>query len=245
MISRFVTGIVLILTVSFVAGAQQQTQVATRFAPNKSYSLSIAVHVSGTDGYKEIVPSASTQRVEILTGAPDDGAFPVEMTIYSPVQQHGGSPEERVQWKFTFSDEDGSIENVRIASSSESMEQSLARSVLHRYLGDMLFSPVYKLETGRNTGTPVVERAIRRDGTGELYDVTYVMNLPVLKEAGAPMAQHAGGYGVFDAQLGFFTELVKQEMSKIYQYEDATGEEHHIVMNRETSVITVIRDVNP
>jgi hypothetical protein len=242
MVSRSVTAIALILTFSFIASAQQ-VQLASRFQPNKEYSMSIAVGVSGTDGYKDIVPSASSQRVHIRTGAPSGGAFPVEMTMYSPVQQHGSTVEERVQWKFAFSENGGDIENISILSSDESMEQSLARSILHRYLADILFSPVYTLETGRNTGTPMVERTVRRDGVGEVYDVTYVMNLPALKEAGAPMAQHAGGYGVYDAQLGFFTELVKQEMSKIYQYEDATGEEHHIVMNRETKILTSIRDV--
>ncbi len=244
MLLRTLSGIAILLALA--ASSQAQTEIASRFLPNKEYSITLSKALSGNDGYRDVVPSSNTQRYVIRTGALDGSSFPVEMTVFTPLQSGISAQTERVDWDITFTaSQEGEISDVEIKSSTESMQQSLAKSILDRHLGDLLFAPVYKLELGRNAGKAMVERAVRRDGTGELYDVTYVVDLPELKETGAPMAQQAGGHGVFDAQLGFFTELVKKEMSKIFVYEDAKGEENHIVMHKDTSVITVIRDVNP
>jgi len=47
------------------------------------------------------------------------------------------------------------------------------------------------------------------------------------------------------AQLDLFTKLVSKEMGNIFVYEDAKGEENHIVMHKEASVITDIHNVKP
>ncbi len=244
MLSRTVTGIFLF--VLFAATMHAQVEVSSRFLPNKEYTILVSRALSGNDGYKDVVPTSNGQRFVVKTGAGDQGSFPVELTVYTPTQAGSSTQIERVEWDFTFTvSPDGALEDIAVVSSVEVMDEGLARSILSRHLGDLLLLPAYRLETGRNEGKVQLEKVVQRDGTGEIHDVTYIVQLPELKEVGAPMAQSADGYGVYDAQLGFFTELVKHEMSKIFVYEDATGAENHIVMKRETRIVTTIRDVNP
>jgi hypothetical protein len=228
------------------AFSHAQVDISSRFLPDKEYLLTVTQTVTGHDGEKDVAPGGTSQLYTIRTGAASGGAMPVSMTVHTPRQLTQGDDAVRVEWEFTFTiHDDDSFGTIALRSAGESGDATLVTSVLHRNLSTLLFAPPYKLESGRNTGTPIVERAVPRDGAGELYDVTYVLEMPQLKETGSPMTQHAGGHGLFDAQLGFFTEFVRLERSTIYVYEDALGDGKQIVIERETRITAEIRDTQP
>ncbi|MFA6234427.1 MAG: hypothetical protein WC824_09650 [Bacteroidota bacterium] len=233
-----------ILTVIGMAAASAQT-AQSRFLPNKTYDVTIKKTLSGNDGFKDVPPTTSTQRMHIVTEAAQGGGVPVELTVYR-TQQRGETASSEIDWKFRFTAmNDGSIGDVTVASSIEPMDENLSFGMLSRQLDPVLFNSTYTLRRG-NKDRIVIGRTAPRDGAAQFEDVDYTIDFSASDaEKGAnrePLATEAKGTALFNSAQQFFTERTHNETTKIFVVEDALGAEKNVLMKKDLRIEVTIGD---
>lgn len=240
---------VLILTLAFIvllaAGTAVAQETLSRFQPNKTYSVTIKKTLSGNDGFQDMPPTTSTQRVRIVTDAAAGGGIPVEVTAYR-TQQRGEEASNDIDWQFRFTAmDDGTLGDVRVTSSAEQIDDNLAYAMLSRVLEPVLFETVYRLRKA-NKDRVVIGRSAPRDGARNFVDVDYTVDFSASEaEKGVergPLATEAKGTATFNSDLNFFTERSYNEVSKIFIAEDALGSEKNVRMDKTLRVDVVVED---
>jgi hypothetical protein len=237
------------LFIALVAAAGMTTASAqtavSRLLPDKQYDVTIKKTLSGTDGFQEIAPSTSTQRMRIMTDPVSGGGIPAELTVYR-TQQQGQAASDAIDWQFRFTVmADGTIDDLRVVSAAESTEESLAFAMLSRMLDPVLFNTGIALRRA-NKDQIVITRSTPRDGAANFVDVEYNIDFSASElEKGAnrePIATDVKGTALFNTDLQFFTERTHNETSKIFVAEDALGSEKNVVMRRDLRIETHITD---
>lgn len=244
-----ITHIAICITLLIWAGPMQaQQSFQSVFLPDKEYHITVETTVSGNDGHQDIIPSSSTQRILLTTGSAVAGEIPVRLTVFSASNTSGSAGSETLNWEFTFrASEDGTIRDISVQSGSEEVNSDLASSMLGRQLHGVILMPAYKFATPPNAPTVNIEKSESRIGSENLVDVTWTMELPELQESPvvtSPMSRIAGGSGVYDTELRFFTEFEQYQTNRIYVVEDSHAAEREILMRRETRVRTMISDAS-
>jgi hypothetical protein len=233
-----------ILTIIGMAAVSAQT-AQSRFLPNKTYDVTIKKTLSGNDGFQDIAPNTSTQRMHIVTEVAEGGAVPVELTVYR-TQQRGENATNDIDWQFRFmAMDDGTINDVTITSAVEPSDDNLAFGMLSRQLDPVLFNTSYTLRRA-NKDRIVVQRSAPRDGAAQFIDVDYTIDFSASElEKGAnrePLATEAKGTALFKADLQFFTERKYHETTKIFVVEDASGGEKNVIMRRDLDIDVMIME---
>jgi len=227
---------------------QAQQSFQSEFLPDKEYHITVETTVSGNDGHQDVIPSSSTQRILLTTGSAVAGEIPVHLTVFSASNASGSEGNETLMWEFTFrASENGTIREISVQSGSEEVDSDLAGSMLGRQLHGVILMPAYKFATPPNAPTVNIQKNEPRIGSENLVDVTWTMEMPELQEspvATAPMSRIAGGSGVYDTEMRFFTEFEQYQTNRIYVVEDSHAAEREILMRRETRVRTVISDAS-
>jgi hypothetical protein len=243
---HFIHGISFFLVALLVAaGAATAQQTASRFVPDKNYTVTIKKTLSGNDGFQDLPPTTSTQRVHIVTGAAAGGGVPVEATVYR-TQQRGEEASNDIDWQFRFTAmDDGSIGDLQVTSSAEAIDDNLAFAMLSRMMEPVLFHTVYSLRKA-NKDRVVLGTARPRDGARNYIDVEYTVDFSASEadktvERG-PLATEARGTALFNTDLQFFTERTHNEVSRIFIAEDALGSEKNVRMDRTVRVEVVVGD---
>ncbi len=235
--------IVLIAVAGIVSATAQTTQ--SRFLPNKTYDATIKKTLGGNDGFQDIAPTTSTQRMRIVTDAADGDGIPVELTVYR-TQQRGEAATNDIDWQFRFNAmNDGAIGDVTVTSSTEPTESSLAFAMLSRMLDQVLFSTDYALRKA-NKDRIVIGRSAARDGADSFVDVDYTIDNSTSElEQGAnreTLATESKGTALFNTDLQFFTERNHSETSKIFVAQDALGDEKNVVMQKDLRIEVKVAD---
>ena len=231
-----------VFTIVFVASTTAQT-LQSRLLPDRTYAVMIKNALSGFDGFKEVIPVTSTQRIVIETGSKAGTAVPCTITIYSTVQDSRKNAETE-QWKFTFlANDDGKITDVKTVSALEQLDEKIALSILSRQLGTVLFQTGYALQ--RRGGEDVtIQSQTPRDGAEDFVDISYKIERHEVEEKmrahDAPMATEDSGTAVFHMGEQFFLERTFREINRIYIAEDALGEEKNVMMQKDVRVEAVI-----
>jgi hypothetical protein len=238
--TRFVLTMLLLPAFTIALWAQQN--ITPTLQPSMEYDVTITTTVGGNDGMDDIAPSSSTQRLLLRTGAREGDAVPGRLTVYT-TQHSAAASNERVEWEFTFRlTANGVLEEVATVSSQESMDGELAAGFLGRELEVLLFPDTFAARRGAQQPTFRIDKAAKRDGVGELFDVTYTMDFPESTEGrGAPMFRSGSGFGVYDGGLAIFTTRTQKEESRIYVAGDNLGPEKQVTMRRETVIETKVR----
>lgn len=240
---------VSILTLAFIvllaAGTAVAQETLSRFQPNKTYSVTVKKTLSGNDGFQDMPPTTSTQRVRIVTDAAAGGGIPVEVTAYR-TQQRGQEASNDIDWQFRFTAmDDGTLGDVRVTSSAEQIDDNLAYAMLSRVLEPVLFETVYRLRKA-NKDRVVIGRSAPRDGARNFVDVDYTVDFSASEaEKGVergPLATEAKGTALFNSDLNFFTERTHTEVSKIFVAEDALGSEKNVRMDKTLRVEVVVEN---
>ncbi|MFZ1728702.1 MAG: hypothetical protein WBQ23_15450 [Bacteroidota bacterium] len=233
-----------ILTIVGIAAVSAQT-VQSRFLPNKTYDVTIKKTLSGNNGYQDVAPSTSTQRMHIVTEAADGNGIPVELTVYR-TQQRGEAQSNDIDWQFSFTAmSDGSISDAKISSSIEPIDAKLVLGMLSRQLDAVLFNSNYTYPRG-NKDRIVIGRTAPRDGAEQFADVDYTVDFSASEaEKGAgrePLTTTASGTALYNSSLQFFTERKHSEINKIFVVEDAVGSEKNVLMQKDLRIEVVIAD---
>lgn len=224
-----------LIVVLVTAGAMTAQDAASRFQPEKTYTVTIKKTLSGNDGFQDLPPTTSTQRMRIVTEAETGGGIPVEVTVYR-TQQRGMEASNDIDWQFRFTAlNSGAIGDVQVTSSVEPIDDNLAFAMLSRMLDPVLFNTAYVLRKA-NEDRIVLGRTAPRDGAANFVDVDYTIDFSASEAArGAdrePMATEARGTALFNTDLTFFTERTHNEVSKIFVAEDALGSEKNVRMDK-------------
>ena len=209
--------------------------VRSRFLPDKVYTVTIKKTLAGNDGFQDIPPSTSTQRMRIETGPAANGGIPVDLTIFR-TQQRGEEQSDAVDWRFTFTAmNDGAIGDARVVSSAEQMDNEFAYAMVSRMLEPVLFHTTLTLKEANKNRT-VIGKTVARPGATDFIDVEYTIDFSASEAergvAGGPLTAEARGTALFNAALSFFTERKHTEVSKIFIAEDALGAENNLRMDR-------------
>lgn len=231
-----------VFSVLFVASSAAQSP-KSRLLPDRTYSVVIKTTLSGFDGFKEVIPVTSSQRIVIETGGKEGTAVPVTITIYSTVQDSRKNAETE-QWKFTFlANDDGEITDVRTVSALEQLDEKIAFSILSRQLDIILFQTGYALQR-RGGEDFIIQSQAPRDGAEEFVDIGYKIERHEVEEKmrahDTPMATEDSGTAVFHTGEQFFMERTFREINRIYIAEDALGEEKNVMMQKDVHVQTTI-----
>lgn len=227
---------VLTLAICLLTAASLTAQdVRARFQPDKVYTITIKKTLAGNDGFQDIPPSTSTQRMRIETGAMTDGGIPVDLTIFR-TQQRGEEQSDAVDWRFGFTAmNDGAIGDARVVSSAEQMDDAFAYAMVSRMLEPVLFHTSYALKEA-NKNRVVLGTIAPRAGAPDFIDVDYTIDFSASEAkrgvAEGPLSAEARGTALFNATLSFFTERTHTEVSKIFIAEDALGAEKNLRMDR-------------
>jgi hypothetical protein len=240
-----ITIFALTLVVFLAAGTAVAQETLSRFQPDKTYAVTVKKTLSGDDGFQDMPPTTSTQRIRIVTDAAADGGIPVEVTAYR-TQQRGAEATNDIDWQFRFTAmDDGTVGDVRVTSSAESIDDNLAYAMLSRVLEPVLFETVYRLRKA-NKDRVVIGRVAPRDGARNFVDVDYTVDYSASEaEKGVergPLATEAKGTALFNTDLQFFTERSYNEVSKIFIAEDALGSEKNVRMDKTLRVDVVVED---
>lgn len=201
--------------------------------------MTIKKTLSGTDGFQEIAPSTSTQRMRIVTDPESGGGIPAELTVYR-TQQRGQEASDAIDWQFRFTVmSDGTIGDPRVVSAAETVDESLSLAMLSRMLDPVLFNTGITLRRA-NKDQILITRSTPRDGAANFMDVEYTVDFSASElEKGTsrePIATDAKGTALFNTDLQFFTERTHNETSKIFVAEDALGSEKNIVMRKDLRI---------
>lgn len=242
---QFISILALTLIIVLAAGTAVAQETLSRFQQNKTYAVTVKKTLSGDDGFQDLPPSTSTQRIRIVTDAAAGGGIPVEVTAYR-MQQRGAEATNDIDWQFRFTAmDDGTLGDVRVTSSAESIDDNLAYAMLSRVLEPVLFETVYRLRKA-NKDRVVIGRIAPRDGARNFVDVDYTVDFSASEaEKGVergPLATEAKGTALFNTDLQFFTERSYNEVSKIFIAEDALGSEKNVRMDKTLRVDVVVED---
>ncbi len=235
--------IAIVAAAGIMSASAQTTQ--SRFLPNKTYDVTIKKTLGGNDGFQDVAPTTSTQRMHIVTDAAEGGGVPVELTVYR-TQQRGEAASNDVDWQFRFTAmNDGAIGDVTVTSSAEPTGDNIAFAMLSRMLEPVLFSSTYTLRKA-NKDRIVVGRSVPRDGADSFIDVDYTIDNSASElEQGAsrePVATESKGTALFNTDLQFFTERRHSETNKIFVAQDALGDEKNVVMQKDLHIEVKIAD---
>ncbi|MBE0643802.1 MAG: hypothetical protein IH600_06955 [Bacteroidetes bacterium] len=243
-LSRRTILFIAIIAAASVGSAMAQT-TQSRFLPNKTYDVTIKKTLGGNDGFQDIAPTTSTQRMHIVTDAADGDGIPVELTVYR-TQQRGEAASNDIDWQFRFTAmNDGAMGDVSVTSSAEPTESSLAFAMLSRMLDPVLFNTAYTLRKA-NKDRIVLGRSAPRDGAASFVDVDYMIDYSASElEQGAsrePLATESKGTALFNTDLQFFIERNHHETSKIFVAQDALGDEKNVLMKKDIRIEVKVSD---
>ena len=240
---RTIVFIALVAAAGLASASAQTTQ--SRFLPNKTYDVVIKKTLGGNDGFQDIAPTTSTQRMHIVTGVAEGGGIPVELTVYR-TQQRGEAASNDIDWQFRFTAaNDGAIGDVSVTSSAEPTESSLAFAMLSRMLEQVLFNTDYNLRKA-NKDQIVVGRSAPRDGAASFVDVDYTIDRSATEAeesaTSASLKTESRGTALFNTDLQFFTERSLSETSRIFVAQDALGDEKNVVMQKDLRIEVQVKD---
>jgi hypothetical protein len=234
---------VVVMTLIPISLLPAQTEVESRFLPEKKYDVTIRSTMDGSDGVVNVPTHTSTQRMHIETGAETSAGIPVEMTVYR-IQQDNEAATDQVEWTFRFvAAADGAIGDLTVASAAEESTESLAFAMLSRMLDPVLFKTDYALRRA-NQDRIILGNGTPRDGAGEFIDFDYTVDVSETERQreAMPLATDIDGTALYNTAEQFFVERTQKETNRIYIAADEMGDEKNITMRKETSVTVRIAD---
>lgn len=245
MIMKYLTHIMFfaVLTLLPMSFLQAQTQVESRFLPERTYDVTISNTTEGTDGVQNVPTHTSTQRIHIETGTAMAAGIPVEMTVYR-LQQDNDAVTNEIDWAFRFvAADDGAIGDLTVTSAAEEVSEGLAFAMLSRVLDPVLFQTAYALRRA-NQDRIILGSGTPRDGAEDVIDFDYTIDVSETERQreAMPLATEMEGTVVYNAAEQFFVERMQKETNRIYIVADEMGDEKNITMKKEIQVSVQITE---
>jgi hypothetical protein len=196
------------------------------FRPNSLYTIELRRSVAGSDGRKDILSAAASNRIVVETGEPRAMDLPLSITVFADREDphHAArAAGDSIDWKFTFRlTASGAIEGLQVGGSGGGPQAPLA--VLTGLLQDLLFVSVHPLPV---TSPRPLRIGARRALSGGVEELTYSVEQPSAADgdgaAGAARAPERTGAATWSATEQWYTRRTETEISTM-STRDAHGE---------------------
>ena len=212
-----------------VVPAGVSTPPVASLKPAMKYLATQQRAISGTNAFREMVPTSSLQDVMIETGEPKGGSLPVTLTVYR-FRGDAGAEAAPIDYKVRFDvASDGTIGTMTPDVIEGPMPEPMLRRMVLRDLRGLLF--LTGLATHDASAQIVRVSGVSPRKGSQLVDVTFTVDAPKNEpSANASATVETTGSALYDAQHGCYVEHREKEVSTLYVVEDATGDSKTIRM---------------